>query len=385
MTQSRTVLILGGGAGGVVAAHRLRHLLPKQDRIILVDRQRDHLFAPSLLWLMIGQRRPENITRPIDRIHKKGIEVVRGEIEKIDPATRTISVNGITLVGDAMIISLGAEYNENAIPGLAQAGHNLYTLAGATEIRDMWATFTGGSIVILTAAPAYKCPPAPYEASLLIDYHLRKLGLRDRSEISIYAAEPGPMMTAGPDVSAAVRQMVEARGVKYHPTHQVTHVDREKKQIVFANGAQATFDHLIYVAPHQVPKVVQAAGLSGESGWISIDRQSCATQFDGVYAIGDVTSVPLKLGKPLPKAGVFAHAQAQVVAQNIASQWQGRTPRASFTGEGVCFIETGYHRAGIGTGNFYAEPLPQIKIKKPTLWWHLAKVLFEKYWFWRWF
>src|SRR3990172_10301010 len=120
------------------------------------------------------------------------------------------------------------------------------------------------------------------------------------------------MAVAGPEVSAAVRQMVEQKGIGYHPEHQVTGVDAENRRIRFANGASAEFDLLAYVPPHRAPRVVREAGLVAEAGWIPVDRHTLQTRFDGVYAIGDVVSIPLKLGKPLPKAGVFAHGEAEV-------------------------------------------------------------------------
>ena len=104
------------------------------------------------------------------------------------------------------------------------------------------------------------------------------------------------------------------------------------------------------------------------------------TRFPGVYAIGDVVSIPLKLGKPLPKAGVFAHAQGEVVARNIAAIIGGGAGAERFNGYGECFIESGGGKAGFGGGNFYAEPVPLIKLRAPSRRWHLAKVLFEKSW-----
>ncbi|MCC7442696.1 MAG: NAD(P)/FAD-dependent oxidoreductase [Bdellovibrionales bacterium] len=368
-----------------MAATELRRLLPKEDRVIVIDRESDHLFAPSLLWLMIGDRRPEQIRRSVSALTQKGIEVVRGEIESIDPDTRKITVGGKTLSADALIVSLGAEYNEDAIPGLKKAGHNLYTLPGATGIRNALRDFRGGRVVILTAAPAYKCPAAPYEAALLVDYQLSRLGLSKTSEVAIYAAEPGPMLTAGPEVSAAVKQMVETRGIKYFPGHQVKEVDPAQKRIHFGNGVVAPFDLLVYVPPHRAPQAVRDTKLTEDSGWIAPDRHTFATRFPGVYAIGDVTTVPLKSGRPLPKAGVFTHGQAEVVAHNIASEWAGRPDRRSYDGQGQCFIEIGHHRAGVGAGNFYAEPAPEVKVKPPGLRWHAGKVLFEKYWLWKWF
>jgi sulfide:quinone oxidoreductase len=55
---------------------------------------------------------------------------------------------------------------------------------------------------------------------MLVNDYLRRQGLRD-ARVDMYAAEPGPMGTAGPEVSAAVRQMVESQGVSYHAEHQL--------------------------------------------------------------------------------------------------------------------------------------------------------------------
>jgi sulfide:quinone oxidoreductase len=371
--------------GGLVAANELRKALPKEHRVMLVEREASFVFAPSFLWLMTGGRTADKISRPLARLEKKGIELVRGEIERIDADKREAVMNGRALAADFLVIALGAELAPETIPGLAPAGHNFYTLAGAEALRDALTRFAGGKLAVLTAAPAYKCPAAPYEAAMLLEYHCRKRNIRGRTQIDLYAAEPGPMGVAGPEVSKAVRQMVEAKGIVYHPEHQVKEVDVEARVLKFANGAEAGFDLLAYVPPHRAPRVVREAGLVGESGWIAVDRQTMETKHERVCALGDVVSVPLKLGKPLPKAGVFAHAEAEVVAKNIARAITGKGKPAAFDGEGECFIETGDGKAGFGKGNFYAEPVPQVKIHPPGRRGHAAKVLFEKDWLRRWF
>ena len=380
MEDSKTVVVLGGGVGGVVAARELRKRLHSRHRVVLIDRERGHVFAPSLLWLMVGLRRPAAIQRPLAGLARKGIEVRHGEIAAIDPQTREVTVSGETIVVDYLVVSLGAELAPELVPGLAAAGHAFYTLAGAQAFHTALASLERGRIVVLTAAPAYKCPAAPYEAALLVDHFVREHGRREHTSVEVYAAEPAPMGVAGPDVSAAVRQILEAKDIPYHPEHQVAAVDSDARRLEFANGASASFDLLAYVPPHRAPRVVRDSALAGETGWVSVDRHTLQTQFPGVYAIGDVVSIPLKLGKPLPKAGVFAHAEAEVVAKNIASAIAGREQVERFDGHGGCFIEIGGGRAGYGAGDFYAEPKPQIALKRPGVRWHLGKVMFEKMW-----
>ena len=380
MADSQTVLILGGGVGGVATARALRKRLPATHRVVLVDRERDHVFAPSLLWLMVGRRTADAITRPLARLARKGIDVRIGDVEHIDPDRRLVTIAGEELSADYLVITLGADLSPELIPGLAEAGHNFYTRSGAESLRTALESLRSGRLVVLTAAPAYKCPAAPYEGAMLIDDWFRAQGLRDAVQIEVYAAEPAPMGVAGPHVSSAVTQLLAAKGIPYHPEHQVTAVDAGRKRLTFANGAQADFDLLAYVPPHRAPAVIRDSGLTGESGWMSVDRHTMQTRWPNVYAIGDIVSIPLALGKPLPKAGVFAHREGEVVAENIAHAIAGQAQSARFDGYGECFIEIGGGKAGFGGGDFYAEPKPAVTLHQPSWRWHLGKVWVEKSW-----
>jgi len=385
MTNTKTIVILGGGIGGVVTATRLRKKLPREHRVVLVERSADYVFQPSFLWLMTGTRSAENITRPLAKLDKLGIERIQGEVERIDPAQKTVTVNGETLTADYLVIALGAAQAPETIPGLAEAGHNFYTLAGAESLRDARLALRSGRLAVLVSRIPFKCPAAPYEAAMLLEYDLRKRKVRDAVSVDVYSPESGPMPLAGAENSKQIRQMVEAKGISYFPEHAVTNVDAADKRLHFANGASAPYDLLAYVPPHRAPQVVIDAGLTGESGWVPVNKQTLATKFPDVYAIGDVTGIMLAIGKPLPKAGVFAHGEAEVVAHNLICEITGQGEPQVFDGHGECFLETGDGKAGLGRGNFYAEPAPQIKLTEPGRTLHLGKVAFEKYWLFEWF
>jgi sulfide:quinone oxidoreductase len=329
---------------------------------------------------MVGRRKAGSIVRPLARLNRRHIETRIGEIERIDPEAHRVWVAGEPIVADYIVVSLGADLAPETIPGLAEAGHNFYTTAGAAAFAEALGTFTAGRVVVLTAAPAYKCPAAPYEAAMLIDDACRRRGTRRHIPIDVFAAEAAPMGVAGPEVSQGVRQLLEARDIAYHPEHQVTSVDQVTKRLRFANGMTAGFDLLAYVPPHRAPRAVRESPLVGEAGWITVDRHTLATRFPGVYAIGDVVSIPLALGKPLPKAGVFANAEADVVAWNIARTIAPRGNPARFTGHGECFVEVGGGRAAFGAGDFYAEPTPIVHLYPPTRFRHISKVLLEQSW-----
>lgn len=383
MASGKTVLVLGAGVGGIVAAMRLRRLLPRAHGVVVVEREVDHVYSPSLLWLMIGERDAGEISRPLAALRRRGVELVHGTIERIDSAGRRVRVDGSDLEGDYMIVALGAEYAPEVVPGLAEAGHNFYTLAGAESLHAALSRFSSGRIAVLVASMPFKCPAAPNEAAMLLEYDCRRRGVRKNIQIDLYTPEPGPMPVAGPQVSAALRGMIEAKDIGYHAGHTIASVDPAKHRLTFANGAEADFDLLAYVPPHRAPKVVRDAGMCGESGWVQVNRGTLETRFPNVYAIGDVTGIMLtSVGKPLPKAGVLAHNQAEVVAHNVSVAITGRGATRQFGGEGECFIETGDGKAGFGSGNFYADPAPQITLRAPSTLLHWGKAAYEKYWLW---
>ncbi|MBI3610991.1 MAG: NAD(P)/FAD-dependent oxidoreductase [Nitrospirae bacterium] len=381
----KTIFILGGGIGGQVAANVLRKHISRKHRVVLVDRKRDYVFSPSLLWLIVGKRKLEQIYRPLDLLSRKGIEVIQAEVTKIDPIAHSVVLGDRSLSYDDLIISLGAELAPDAVPGLREGAHTFYEPSGAEKLWEAVREFSGGRVVLLVAATPFKCPAAPYEAAMLLEDYFRKRNLRDKVSLSIYTPEPLPMPVAGPAVGNAVKGMVEAKGIGFHPQMKITSVNAPSKELVFENGQRVGYDLLIAIPPHRAPLVVKNSDLVGESGWIPVDAHTLKTRYEGVYAIGDITTIMLPVGKPLPKAGVFAHYQAEAVAKNIAAELEGSKPTHVFNGRGYCFLEIGAGQAGFAGGDFYAVPAPKIKLRKPGYYWHWGKVLFEKWWLRHWF
>lgn len=376
----RTVLVLGGGVGGLVTANELRRTLDPADRVVVVERERRHLFQPSLLWLMVGRRRRDRIERPLRELLAPGVELVEAEVHAVDPVTRRVETSAGGLAGDALVVALGAEPDRAAVPGYRDAALDVFSPDGAAACARALATFGGGRVVVTVAGLPYKCPAAPYEAALLLDDELRRRGLRDRSEIDVYSPEPAPMPVAGPAMGAAVLGLLEAKGIRFHPGSRVERFEPASREIVFAGGTRAGYDLLAGIPPHRAPAVVAASGLGGETGWIPVDRATLETRHAGIYAIGDVTTVTLANGKPLPRAGVFAHGEALVAAGRIAATFADRPGTPSFDGLGYCWVESGGGRAAFAVGEFFAEPDPTLALRPPGRSWHLGKVLFERSW-----
>ncbi|HKZ50196.1 MAG TPA: FAD/NAD(P)-binding oxidoreductase [Dehalococcoidia bacterium] len=380
----KTVLVLGGGVGGWVAAQRLRRQLDGGHRIVLVDREEKQAFAHSFPWVMMGERRPDEVVRPLPALRRQGIEYHQADVQKIDTAGRKVLTTAGDFAFDYLIIALGAELNPKGIPGLAEAAHTYYDLEGAQRLRVTLRSFREGRIAIAIAGVPYKCPSAPHEGALLLDDHFRRYGLRGQVEIQVFTPEPQPMPSAGPVVGQSVLNMLTQQGITFQPNRKLVAV--EGRELVFEDGGPQPFDLLITVPPHRTPACIQESGLANASGYIPVDWKTMATQHEGVYAVGDVTTIPLpgryQSDRPLnlPKAGAFAHGQGEVVARNIAAEIRGAGRRREFDGMGVCFLATGGGRAGVAAARFYTEPAPVVEMKPPARQWHWGKLLFERYW-----
>jgi sulfide:quinone oxidoreductase len=378
--NKKIILILGGGVGGIVTANALRAQLPGEHRVIVVEKNTEYLFTPSLLWVMVGWRQPKQITRSLHRLLHSGVEIVQSEVQSIDLDAQQVRTNSSNLDYDYLVVALGADLAPETFPGFSQAAHTPYDLEGATSLWLSLRSFNGGRVAVLVSSMPYKCPAAPYETALLLDDYLRKRGIRERSEVEVYTPETLPMGVAGTAMGKAVVGMLEANDIRFIPQLKPTKVDPDRKKLHFSNREAIPYDLLAGVPPHQPPQAVMESPLANESGWIPVDKRSLQTNQENVYAIGDVAAITLANGKPLPKAGVFAEGQAHTVAQRIADDISGLRVQSEFNGLGFCWIESGSGSAGFTSGEFYAEPDPIVPLPQSGRLWHWGKVLFEKYW-----
>jgi sulfide:quinone oxidoreductase len=165
---------------------------------------------------------------------------------------------------------------------------------------------------------------------------------------------------AGCDI---IESRLEDNGILFLPNRKATAV--ESGEVVFATERRP-YDLLFGVPPHRPPAVVRESGLVGETGWVSVNSQTLETQFPEVYAIGDVVQIAMSNGKPLPKAGVFAEAMGETVADRIAATFAGHEPEATFKGEGGCYLEVGAGQAMMVKGNFLAAPEPEISLTEAS-------------------
>jgi sulfide:quinone oxidoreductase len=355
----KRVLVLGGGFGGIATAVALRAQLDPADQIVLVDRRSSFVMGLRKNWVLAGESSLAEGTRRLADLEHRGITVVEGSIEAIYPADLAADVDGRRLEADALVVSLGAERDAGRVPGFREFAIDAYDPDATARGREAVERLTAGRVVIGIFGVPYPCPPGPFELAMLLASRFAER--RTGASVTIFSPLPLSLPILGSVGCATVESRLADAGVEFLAARQATAV---LDGVVRFGEDRLTFDLLLGVPPHRPPAVVTEASLTRGGGWIPVDRLTLATDFPGVYAIGDVTAIPLANGQMLPKAGVFAEAQGTLVAERIAAGFAGRVAAATFTGEGACFFELGAGTAAMVAGRFLADP-PDVHLSEP--------------------
>ena len=374
MSVTRTV-ILGGGFGGISAANSLRRLLTSEHEIIVVDQSSRFHVGAGKTWIMLGERTYDQVSQSRAALLASGVRFVEEKVQTIELSNRTVALESKSLNWDFLVIALGADLNLARVPGLAEAAHTFYTVEGAQRLKVVLERFSGGDVAILIPRAPFKCPPAPYEAALLLHHAFESRGLAGKARLAMYTVEGAPMATAGPEMGQYVKGELAQRSIGFFPQRSISRVDGAAQRMVFEDGSEARYDLLIAIPPHEAPQVVRDAQLTNQSGWIPVDPRTLRVKQPPdareVYAVGDVTVVPLPgrykpdVALSLPKAGVFAEAHGRIVAHQIVAAILGRTPDVAFDGKGYCYLETGAQRAVKADGSFFELPHPVMQKRMP--------------------
>ena len=368
------IVILGGGFGGLAAATELRENLTQDTRITIVDRKDWFMMDLVKLWIMTGSREFETSKRPLENVTKKGIEFVNEQVIKIDPQNKIVRTSYRSLHYDYLIIALGVELSSEQIPGLLENGLILYELKDVSKIRDSVRKMKSGKIAMAIMGMPYKCPPAPYEAALLLRSILDETGASNSVQIDFYSPAPITLPAGGPQVSEEILQILKSKKIEFHGNHKTVSVEPNK--LKFESG-EANFDLLIAVPPHKVPAVVIDCGFAQPGKFIEVNRD-CKTNFENVYAIGDVNQIMVTEKIAVPKAGIFAEGEGVTVARNIILQIKKEIGNEIFDGKGGCFLETGTKTAGYLQVDMFASPSPMTQLQTPSQDYFTEKEKFEK-------
>jgi sulfide:quinone oxidoreductase len=387
MVTIKQVLILGGGFGGLASGNLIRKGLQEEEcEITVVDKNQYFMMGLVNLWILSGSRRLEHSQVALNKLEDKGIKFLNDEITSIDPSKNSVTTktNHDKLKYDYLIVALGAELAPERISGFEyndESCFNVYDAKQVPRLREKLLSIKSGRVVVCIADIPYKCPPAPYEVSLLINDLLVKNGTRDSIDLNMYVPTPISLPVAGVKVSQDVVNLLNDNYIKFHPSHKIKKV-LDKKTIEFENGSKTSYDILVLIPPHQVPQVINNSDLLGNEGqhWIDVDRFTLRTKYKNVFAIGDVTGIRLDNAITIPKAGIFAEGEAKAVSQQIINEVRNNNSNKSlkFDGRGFCFMEVGDKKAGYIDVDFYNEVGPTTRLDPPSNEFYQKKLDFER-------
>jgi sulfide:quinone oxidoreductase len=329
------VLILGGGFGGLELATRLSESYADAVRVTLLDRNDSFFFGFSKLEVMLGRQAPDDVRLYYRDIAKPGVEFRQETVIGIDPGTRRVTTNAESYEPDFLVIALGADYDMDATPGLAEGGFEYYTMDGAERMRDALDAFDGGKVLLSVLGQPFKCPPAPFEGAFLLHERFTQQGIRDSVEMAITFPMQRPVPVTGP-VSQMFRDGLADRGIEERAQQVVRSIDPARNEALLASGETLPYDLFIAIPVHRAPDPLSVCGLAVD-GWVPVDQDNLRTRYPGVYAIGDVCTGP----RTVPKAGIFAETAARVVADDIAATISGTEPPQPYGGSGTCYAEFG--------------------------------------------
>ena len=333
--MKRHVLILGAGFGGLELATRLSEIASDAVDVTLLDRNDSFFFGFSKLEVMLGRRSAEDVRLHYRHFDKDGVEFRQETVTGIDPATRRVTTDAGVRDADFLVVAMGADYDMDATPGLAEGGFEYYTLAGAERLRDALAGFAGGRVLVSVLGQPFKCPPAPFESAFLLHEYFTQRGIRDSVQMASTFPMQRPVPVTG-EVSQMFRDALAARGIEELPQHLVTSIDPATRTAHLASGGTLPYDLFIGIPVHRAPDPLAASGLA-VNGWVPVDQTNLRTQFERVYAIGDVCTGP----RTVAKAGIFAESAARVVADDIAASVAGTDSADGYRGWGICYAEFG--------------------------------------------
>lgn len=362
------VVVLGAGFGGLELSSILSETLGDDLDLKLIDKNDSFVFGFSKLDMMFGRKTSDAVRLHYHHIVKPGVDFRQEAITSIDPQAKRVTTDKGTYDADVLVIALGADYDQNATPGLVEGGNEFYSFAGAERLREVIPTFSKGHAIIGVTSTPFKCPPAPSETALLLHDHLTARGVRDACTISLVIPFGMPIPPSPGSSKGLMTAFIE-RGINFIPKRLVQALDPARRVAILDDQSEMPYDLFMGVPKHRVPDVVAASGMTVD-GWIPVDRKNLKTRFPGVYAVGDVTSVGTA------KAGVFAEAAARVAAASIIADVQNSEQPEAYKGAGICYIEFGGDRVGRVEVDFLSGASPTGTFTEPSLATFAEKQLF---------
>ncbi|WP_300393388.1 FAD/NAD(P)-binding oxidoreductase [Henriciella sp.] len=391
------IVILGAGLGGLVAAFEIRKTLDRKHDVAVISESDYYQFVPSNPWVLVGWRDREEITIDLAKpLRKRGIELIVGKAEKVDPPAKCVHMpDGSKVDYDYLVIATGPELAYDEIEGVGPSAHtqSVCHIDHAEDAAKAFEVFCEkpGPMVI-GATQGASCFGPAYETAMIIETELRKRKIRDRVPITFVTPEPyiGHLGLDGVgDTKGLLESEMRDRHIKWVTNARIVRAEAGKviAEEVNDDGSvkethEIASDYSMFLPPFRgVAAVRDVEGLSNPRGFILTDEHQQNPTYPEIFGIGVCIAIP-PVGKTpvpvgVPKTGFMIESMVEATARNIAQMIKGEKPDHRASWNAVCLADF-----GDGGVAFIAQPqIPPRNVNWSASggWVHLAKVGFEKY------
>ena len=387
------ILIVGGGAGGITVAARLRkveHSIPLD--IAIIDPAESHYYQPAFTLVGGGVCSLESTRRDEAKLIPTDVTWIKDAVTTFAPDSNSLTLaNGTTISYDYLVVCPGLQINWGTIPGLKEyVGRNgvcsNYSPNTVEYTFEVLKSLKPGAKVLCTQAPMpIKCPGAPQKAVYLAADYLTKHGIRQDCEVRFLTATPaifGVPFYAKELVKVAARHNIE---VSYN--HTLTEIDGRKKKATFAitagdkQGQTLTleFDMLHVTPPQSAPDFVKNSPLANATGFVDVHANSLQhLKYKNVFSLGDAA------GTANSKTAAAVRKQAPVVVHNLLHLIKGGAIEETYDGYGACPLTTGYGKVLMAEFIYGGKPTPTLPLdprkERYINWWLKTTGMPMLYW-----
>ncbi len=382
----KKIVILGAGTGGTIMANRLYKSLSKKDwEITIIDNDPIHYYQPGFLFIPFGTYKKKDVVKPKADFIPKGVKFVLNKIDRVDPKTNTVFLDGGNVISyDYLIITTGTHIKPDETPGLMdrlwrKKIFDFYTLEGSLALHEFFKTWQGGTLVSSIAEMPFKRPVAPLEFVFLADEYFTKRGIRDKVKI-IYTTPLSGAFTK-PKCTIVLGDLLKEKNIEVVTDFYIERIDNDTQTIHSFDGREVKFDVLSFVPVNMGADYIAKSGLGDDLNYIPTNKLTLQSdQFDNTFVLGDTSNIPTS------KAGAVVHFASEILTENMLSICRGEAPKAQFDVHANCFIETGFGKAALIDSNYDVEPLRgafpipvlgPMKLLKPTRINHFGKLAFR--------
>lgn len=378
--KNHQILIIGGGTAGIMVASQLRRGNSSLD-IAIIEPADTHYYQPA--WTLVGANTYDfdATARPMKDLIPSGVTWIKEYADVFDPNNNTVTTKaGAQYTYEYLVVAAGLKINPTMVEGLAEAMDKGVICSNYTNPKHTWNVlnnFKGGTALFTQPTTPIKCGGAPQKIMYLAEDHFRKSGVK--KDTNIVFAMPKAAIFGVPEITKTLMSVIDRKDINVRFGHELVKVDG-KTQIAWykLNGDVSNynakdiqlskdgelvgihFDMMHLAPPQSAPDFIKNSPLASAEGWVSVDPGTLQhTQFDNVFALGDVSNLPTS------KTGAAIRKQAPVVVDNILKMVEsGTLTNQQYTGYTSCPLVTGYGKMVLAEFDYNKKFMPDPKLKQ---------------------